>query len=242
MSLRVAATLLLFFSTSRAFSHPSWIAPHRQATTRSAKLLSGKSLVDPELELHEPTERDRLEECFAECSSVETTKSLPPRALSVSSEAELPFSAEVAYDAFSNLTRQPEWSPWLHSVEFIDDASTRSKWTLKVLGVSYSWISIATRGDRPFLIEWESVSGLKNFGQVTFDPIENGKACRMVMVMTFVPPRLVSSVFRNSKLLTRFMEQQLIASSLSTFRDIIFREETLKPGSSFNSTMLLFPV
>jgi len=41
------------------------------------------------------------------------------RGLAVSAEMELPFPAEIAHDAFSDLPRQPEWSPWLHSVECI---------------------------------------------------------------------------------------------------------------------------
>ena len=43
------------------------------------------------------------------------------RAVDVSSEIFLPFSAELAYDSFSDLTRQPEWSPWLHSVEYLPE-------------------------------------------------------------------------------------------------------------------------
>jgi uncharacterized membrane protein len=168
---------------------------------------------------------------------------IPRRALSVSSELKLPFSAEMAYDAFSDLPRQPEWSPWLHSVEFMGSGPD-TKWTLKFMGLTYSWISIATRQDRPHLIEWESVSGLKNFGKVQFQPLSS-RACHMAMTMTFVPPRLVSAVFRNTNGgVKRFMESRMIGSSLRRFRDVIM--ETALPDSALlasgNSTMIFFPI
>jgi len=192
------------------------------------------------------------------------------RGLAVSAEIELPFPAEIAYDTFSDLPRQPEWSPWLHSVEYIiakdkqsspvsSSSTPATKWTLKVLGVSYSWISVATKQDKVnYIIEWESVSGLKNFGRVQFDPHpfqpamgydkdendtmldnpqptlttrdEHAVGCHMTMTMTFVPPRLVAAVFRNSKGLQHFMEQKLVGSSLKSFSDIVV-EEILTTGS-----------
>lgn len=200
----------------------------------------------------------------------------PERSLDVSSQIDLPFPAELAYDSFSDLTRQPEWSPWLHKVEYVegdddeaneDDApSAATKWTLKVLGVTYSWISVATRQDRPYLLEWESVSGLKNFGKVEFTPLfdndndsegnnvssSTSTTCRMTMSMTFVPPRLVAAFFRNKPNnkdssssgngsgggLQRFMERKLIGSSLQSFRDVII--DTVL-GRADNAT-LFFPI
>jgi hypothetical protein len=118
--------------------------------------------------------------------------------LVVSSSLEIPLETHIAFDAFSDLPRQPSWSPWLHSVEYIHKnhhnepnnnnhtaaASSSSssvvsppetKWTVCFRGFRFSWDAIHTRLQRPTLIEWESTSGLKNYGQVRFDPIVTRK-------------------------------------------------------------------
>jgi uncharacterized membrane protein len=171
------------------------------------------------------------------------------RGLEVASEIHLPFPMELAYDTFADVTRQPEWSPWLHSVEWIDEEkkhdehavqSKSSKWTLQVLGVRYSWISIATTQDRPHIIEWESTSGLKNFGRVHIQPRvgpHGEEQSFLSMSMTFVPPRLVAAVFRNTKALSRFMEQKMLKSSLEMFRDTVV--ETTIP---IQNMTILFPM
>jgi hypothetical protein len=40
--------------------------------------------------------------------------------ISVSASIVLPFQADIAFSAFADLPRQPTWSNWLHSVEYID--------------------------------------------------------------------------------------------------------------------------
>lgn len=196
------------------------------------------------------SEATKVEETNAGQVPSNVNPSLPPpaisrRALAVSSEIDLPFSAEIAFDAFADLNRQPEWSPWLHSVDYIEIDNDLSEfpateWTLRVLGVSYSWISIATKQDRPYRVEWESVSGLKNFGNVHFEPLSNNRGCHMTMTMTFAPPRLVAVVFRNAQGIKHFMERKLIGSSLATFRDIIVQStlDDLAP----NTTMIFLPI
>lgn len=42
------------------------------------------------------------------------------RIVSASASITLPFSSHVAYDAFSDVRRQPSWSPWLRSVSYLD--------------------------------------------------------------------------------------------------------------------------
>eukprot|EP00904_Undaria_pinnatifida_P012730 jgi/Undpi1/8588/HiC_scaffold_25.g11053.m1 len=51
---------------------------------------------------------------------------------------ELPASREDAYFLYSSLQRQPEWSPWLKSVEY-DEATGTSKWVIRSNGVKVSW-------------------------------------------------------------------------------------------------------
>lgn len=183
------------------------------------------------------------------------------KTIDVTASIELPFSAEVAYDCFSDLPRQPEWSPWLHSVEWVYDDDEKSssdneisldnnnnnlnnqqlpkasKWTLQIMGVKYSWISIATHQERPVKMAWESTSGLKNFGTVNFVSTET--TTQMTMTMTFVPPRLVAFIFgkkSSPRALERYMEQTMIGSSLEKFRDVIL-DTTLG-----NNATILFPM
>src|SRR5438046_3163424 len=46
----------------------------------------------------------------------------------VSSDINLPFPAELAYAAFSDMSRQTSWSPWLQSVEYTDDTHNTTLW------------------------------------------------------------------------------------------------------------------
>ena len=142
------------------------------------------------------------------------------RSIEISSELELPFSAEVAYDAYSNLTRQPSWSSWLHKVEYLVDDSKSSKWTMKFMGLKYSWNAIATRNERPHTIQWKSTSGLQNFGRVKFHEFDENRTL-MTLKMTLIAPRAAASLFRRSNRLSNFVEEKMIMSSLTVFRDIV---------------------
>ncbi|KAL3810814.1 hypothetical protein ACHAXA_008829 [Cyclostephanos tholiformis] len=110
----------------------------------------------------------------------------------------LPFSEELAFDYFSDLTRQPSWCGYLHSVEYLDNDHDRggrldddildrderdddahiplreSRWTVGVRGLRFSWTARDTLIARPKRIEWESTSGLRNEGSVVFSPLGVG--------------------------------------------------------------------
>ena len=149
------------------------------------------------------------------------------RKIEIMSQVQLPFDAEIAYDAFADLPRQPSWSPWLSSVEYLNEGDvTVSLWTLKVLGFRYHWTAVATVQQRPHRIEWESTSGLKNFGCVQFEPSHDDAAKTiMTMRMSFIAPRAVSALFRRSKALGHFVENKMIASSLDQFRTVVLETD-----------------
>jgi len=161
--------------------------------------------------------------------------------IQISSQIELPFSAEVAYDAYSNLPRQPSWSSWLESVVVLNDRSDRStirtnekvesKWTSKIMGIRYSWTAEAVQNERPHTIQWKSVTGLRNEGIVRFHH-SKGKSYSqgptlMTLQMIFVTPRAATSILRRSKRLSRFVEEQMIARSLQEFRDIVLENDVV---------------
>jgi len=142
------------------------------------------------------------------------------RNIEVAQSIHLPFPREVAYDAFSDLSRQPTWSTWLRSVELVPDQPGHTKWTMKFMGLSYSWISVSDCAQRPSVIKWESISGLKNYGVVRFRERDNDQT-EMTMQMTFVAPRAVSALFRRSKRIASVVEEKMIRTTMVNFRDIV---------------------
>lgn len=101
---------------------------------------------DQEIELYHDNgkEIDNVQ-IDAEDPSNENTKKL----IECHASVLLPFSADVAFDAFSDLTRQPSWCKYLKSVEYIGFSDNEkaadskkmhlreSKWTVSVKGLSF---------------------------------------------------------------------------------------------------------
>merc|ERR1712028_312908 len=109
--------------------------------------------------------------------------------IEIKSAIELPVSRDMAYTAYSTLSRQPEWSSWLVSVDVLpnppsnnddddedeEDEDTnltvvRSKWTTNVMGFTYSWEARARQNKGSHTMVWTSVTGLYNTGVVRFYP------------------------------------------------------------------------
>jgi uncharacterized membrane protein len=111
---------------------------------------------------------------------------------------------------------------------------------MKIWGIQYSWTAIAVRNVRPELIQWRSITGLQNYGIVRFieqkllqeEDVNDGSSSvqqlpsttLMTMRMTFVAPRVVSAVFKQSTTLQHFVEEKIIIQSLRNFRDIVSKE------------------
>lgn len=117
---------------------------------------------------------------------------------------------------------------------------------MRFRGLSFSWTAICTKLDRPGgRIEWESTSGLKNFGKVIFEQLvvdhaaTNNSAAgtatgtrggeshaKITFCMTFVAPRVVASLFRRSNALANYVQDRMISDTLHNFRDIIAAERS----------------
>ena len=148
--------------------------------------------------------------------------------IDIKSTLELPFPAEVAYDAFSDLPRQPSWSSWLRSVDYITEDgsvtdnpdSKSSLWTMRKAGIKFSWTAISTKNERPNLIKWESTSGLKNFGTVQF--VQSSPSLTvMTMTMSFMTPKIVAGLFNRSDSLQEFVRTKMIDTAMEQFRDVV---------------------
>lgn len=165
--------------------------------------------------------------------------------IKVSTTLEVPFDAFIAFDAFSDLPRQAEFSPWLRKVEYIVPPDTtqgrvgrnlgETKWYMGFRGVSFTWNAVSTKLERPTLIEWESTSGMKNYGRVDFERKDENSTI-MTMTMTFVAPRIVAGLFRRSSIMANFVQNQILRSTLENFRTIIM-EKDLAGCPPSNKTM-----
>ncbi len=218
-----------------------------------------------------------------------------PREILVSASIKLPFSADIAFDAFSDLPRQPSWSTWLHSISYIDDENNnndsaeyqkqlrreekekrqydidnryhgkhsnnnddattttssyiinvnnlrQTKWVMGWKKIRYSWKSKVTFMERPKIIQWETTSGLKNMGTITFEK-ENGSrssssadsgddvskgaesSTRMTLTMALIAPRIVAAMMKRSDKIAAFMTSQMLYPSLKNFRRIIMSDD-----------------
>jgi uncharacterized membrane protein len=116
------------------------------STSRPGALASAASSVPDEIDEHD---RSRID---------------------VESEITLPFASDVAFNAFADLRRQPSFSKWLKSVDYIDGSTSnqvgsRSKWTIAFSGIRFSWKAVSKQLDRQRgVIEWGSITGLRNEG------------------------------------------------------------------------------
>jgi uncharacterized membrane protein len=168
----------------------------------------------------------------------EDTLSNSKNRIPVSAEIEIPLAAEIAFDAFADLPRQATWADWLKSVEYISPDNPETMWKMSYLGLSYSWKAISTRQERPFVIEWESTSGLKNFGRVDFTKLDSDRT-HMKLTLTFLAPRLLVKMLGQQGAIARLVEKRMLQTMLHNFRDIVVVESTsnqqpqLKPLSIF---------
>mmetsp|Transcript_20007 Transcript_20007/g.30074 ORF Transcript_20007/g.30074 Transcript_20007/m.30074 type:complete len:244 (-) Transcript_20007:2714-3445(-) len=167
--------------------------------------------------------------------TLENDMHLSSRNITVSKSIKVPFSADVAFDGFSDLTRQADFSPWLRKVEYLNPPPIgvdvrgknwgETKWYMGFRGFSITWNSICTVLDKPNRIRWESTKGMKNFGEVVF--VEDFDTdTNVTLTMTFVFPRIAAAVLRRSSAIAiaNFVENKMLYVSLKNFRDAILEE------------------
>lgn len=176
--------------------------------------------------------------------------------IEVETEIALPFSSAVAFDAFSDLRRQPSFSHWLDSVEYIDgwtqnEVGSHSKWTISVSGFRFSWKSVSKQLDRDNgVIEWGSLTGLKNegtlgvftynmesdkrkqTGKVKFS--SNGMETHMRLSMCIFVPNFAARIMGGGKV-AKMIENRMLKPTLESFRRHVIQES--KANSVANTTM-----
>lgn len=177
--------------------------------------------------------------------------------IAVSAAIKLPFPADLAFDAFSDLPRQPSWSSWLQSVSYIDDDSSSltysecgvplrdTKWVMGWKKLKYSWNSRVIRVERPNVIEWESTSGLRNMGTIHFveeKEVDKGggktDVTKMILSFKFVTPTLIARIFRRSNKIAASMKTRILVPTLLNFRRIIMEEDLGMDPESIQSKLM----
>jgi uncharacterized membrane protein len=149
-------------------------------------------------------------------------------AIQVSAAIELPFPKNVAYDAFSDLSRQSSYSPWLKSVEYIEgernSVGSKTRWRLAYLGLRFTWNSISTLQDpKNGIIEWESITGLQNHGRVTFQELSEDRTY-MNMTMSFTVPRIAARLLGPHKLAS-IVEKRILETTVRNFRQTVVEND-----------------
>jgi uncharacterized membrane protein len=152
------------------------------------------------------------------------TQAKNDNAIEVSASIELPFPKGVAFDAFSDLSRQSTFSPWLKSVEYLNGekngVGSLTRWKLSYLGLRFSWNAVSTVQDRKNgILEWKSITGLQNNGRVVFHEIDHERSY-MNMTMSFSIPRLAARLMGPTKLAT-IVEKRILENTVRNFRQIV---------------------
>lgn len=197
----------------------------------------------PETSAFEKENKDSNEELWRSCNTPpenEPNNNRKDGKIQVSADIELEFPKEVAYDAFSDISRQASFSPWLKSVVFLNGSQENTvgattKWTMSFMGVPMSWNAISTRQDRENgVIEWKSITGLQNNGRVEFRSL--GDRTHMIMTMTFTTPRLATRILGEGHVIARVVENKMLKSTLRNFRQIVLENDWKQQQEGWQST------
>lgn len=171
--------------------------------------------------------RSQLTEIALNLQDEDTTEETRGNYMVVTSEMEMDIPIQICYDAFSDLPRQPSWSPWLHSVTYDQENPLETVWKMRYLGLPISWRAISTNKSRPHLIEWKSIQGLKNFGRVDFTQLSDDTT-HMKLTLTFELPRIIARVIEKSSRTTRMVENRMLRTTLQNFRNIVLENDMKK--------------
>lgn len=133
----------------------------------------------------------------------------------------------VAYSAYRDLRRMPEWSP-VSRVD-MDPATGESEWHLGYRGVEVSWTARIITDEFPRVLRWESTSGPRNHGEVVFVP-EGDEACTMALTMHYVIPGFISKLVQ-AGVVQEFITRRCLWPTLRQFGEVIEAESCAAVGA-----------
>ena len=196
---------------------------------------------------------------FAHRATTRTTgstrsSSISMRWQSISSSVVVDATPDEAYALYSQLTRFPEWSPWLKSVEYDPDpdcASASTKWVLASRGITVAWTAATVAAEPGSRIAWEATSGLPNRGEVIFSSLSpsgdgdgdgggrssvtrsSGRQCgtEVRLEVSYDAPKFITVLVKNVGVLSRFIEKTLLGD-LRRFKQVLKQELEAANGTA----------
>lgn len=128
-------------------------------------------------------------------------------------------SREDAWAIYSNLSNHPKWSLWLTHVEDFPQTQT-SEWTIRALGITFSWMADTMCREEGHCIAWESTTGTKNKGVASFADLPGGSpGCRVSLQISMPLPRTLRKLLPVGQL-TRAL-QGVLQRDLQRYRDVV---------------------
>ncbi len=129
-------------------------------------------------------------------------------------------SLDLVYQLWADMENLPQWMEFVQDVKIISQPNEQeiSRWRFGSGPLSVTWTSRTTRKIPLRLIAWESISGLKNRGQIEFFPEDAG--CRLKLALAFETPGGVVGAFLEQVGVTRWIDENLVAD-LKRFKVLI---------------------
>ena len=139
-----------------------------------------------------------------------------------------------AYALFSQLDQHPNWSPWLNSVDY-NRKTGISKWTLKAIGLSFSWMANNTYMDDT-TIQWQSIEGFQNKGRVEFQSsTSNSTSTTMKLTLSYDLPQTAITVLESLGPRAQNFIQETLLEDLKRFRAVLLKDIRNKRMDSFRA-------
>lgn len=102
-----------------------------------------------------------------------------------SKSIEIDAPASEVYSRWSNWDNLAQYLPQIKSVRRTGPDTTH--WIVSVSGMDVEWDARTTADEPGKRIAWESTSGFKNSGEVTFDALGNDR-CKCTVTVDYEPP------------------------------------------------------
>lgn len=121
---------------------------------------------------------------------------------------------DLVWKLWSDLEQMPNWMKWISSVNVLEENPDLSRMHLASGGFEFSWLLRITQLVTNQIIQFESVDGLQNKGEIRF--YDQGDYSVIKLTIAYVIPGILGKIMDNL-LLGRIVEST-IQADLDRFR------------------------
>lgn len=121
---------------------------------------------------------------------------------------------DLVWQLWSDLEQMPNWMKWISSVNVLEENPDFSRMHLASAGFKFSWLLRITQLVTNQIIQFESVDGLQNKGEIRF--YDQGDYSVIKLTIAYVIPGILGKIMDNL-LLGRIVEST-IQADLDRFR------------------------